>query len=108
MVVAADPGDVLVVVGGALPHAGDHGRVVDVAVRERGLVGTHSLHGAVDGIEVHRALDRRNSCTMVHVHSDGFVAEIAGKACFPVVLEAGREQRVEESVEGRIGHRADV
>ena len=40
LVVVLDPRDVLVVVGGVRPHAGDHRRELGVAVRERGCVRT--------------------------------------------------------------------
>ena len=45
---------------------------------------------------------------MIHVHRDGFVAEVAGEARLPVVLEAQRGAAGRRGVERRIGHRADM
>jgi GT2 family glycosyltransferase len=69
----------------------DHPEDVDLFCGGAALIRRDALHGPVDGIEVHCALDGWDSCTVVGVHGDCFVAEVAGEACFPVVLEAGRE-----------------
>ena len=45
---------------------------------------------------------------MLHVQLDGLVAQLLDEIGPPVPLQAGRIERVEDRLQGRMGHRADM
>jgi hypothetical protein len=57
---------------------------------------------------VHRASDGGHLLAVLGVYGDHVVGEVAREDCLPAVLQAAREQRVEQGVHGRVGDRADV
>ncbi len=56
------------------------------------------MHGAVDGRDLRAVLEVRLDCV---------VCEFGSEGALPVLLEAGGQQRIEQRVDGRVGHGRD-
>ena len=86
----------------------DHLRPFGVAIGPGGVAVPDPARGAVDRIQMHRRVHRRQPRAVFDVALDGLVADLVDEIGAPVPLVSGRIELVERGLEGRERHRLDA
>ena len=99
--VVPGPLDHALVVGRVGIDPDDHLGEVGVAEAERGLACADSMGSAIDGIEVHRRVHRRQLRAVLHMQIDRLVTQVVEEVGLPVPLQTRWVQRIEQALQNR-------